>query len=402
MPRRLPYDLSSNCHTSWRSRLLVAVVALVFWAQAAHAEDYQNGFPVDSSFFPIGVWLQSPALASAYKAIGVNTYVGLWKGPTEQQLAALSRAGMFVIAAQNRVALQSPYARIVKGWLHEDEPDNAQPIGMGLYGTCIPATEIVRRTEEMKARDPTRPVMINFGQGIANPYWRGRGPCTGDAGYYSKASQDVDILSFDIYPVGSDSPQVKGKLEYVAHGVSRLLGLADKNQTVWAVLGTTALDPDDPVTPADIRAELWMAIIHGARGIVYFVHEFAPVFRADAIFRHPTVVREVTKEDRLIQSLAPVLNSPSLTGLVSLESASPIAIMVKRSNNTLYIFSVAMSDVPSRASVALEGISAADATVVDEDREIAISDGRFTDYFEGYGVHIYRIPLNPAGAGRAE
>ena len=261
--------------------------ALLFSITATYACDCPNGFPNDASFFPIGVWMQSPTRAPAYKAIGINTFVALWSGPTEEQLAILKNNDMFVVASQNDVGLHSINRGIIKAWMHGDEPDNAQPIGMGLYGSCIPANEVVRRTREMKARDDTRPVMINFGQGLANEYWRGRGPCSGDENYYSVAARDVDILSFDIYPVGSSSPQVKGKLEYVARGITRLMKLADNGQKVWAVIETTALDPGHAVSPAQVRAEVWMAIIHGARGIVYFVHEFSPTFREDAIFRRP-------------------------------------------------------------------------------------------------------------------
>ena len=35
--------------------------------------------------------------------------------------------------------------------------------------------------------------------------------------------QGADIVSFDIYPVGSKTPQVKGKSEYVARGVAGLV-----------------------------------------------------------------------------------------------------------------------------------------------------------------------------------
>ena len=270
---------------------LAALFALVFSAAATSArEDYPNGFPSDTSFFPIGVWLQSPERAPAYKAIGINTFVGLWKGPTENQLATLAKYDMFVVASQNDVGLHSTNRGIIKGWLHDDEPDNAQPIGLGLYGSCIPATEVVRRTQEMKARDDTRPVMINFGQGVANKYWRGRGlvPVTriiipsqlATRTYcHSTFIRSVPIL-----------PQVKGKLEYVARGVTRLMKLAAPGQRVWTMIETTALDPRHAVTPAQVRAEVWMAIIHGARGIVYFVHEFSPIVREDAIFRHPDVV----------------------------------------------------------------------------------------------------------------
>ena len=131
----------------------------------------------------------------------------------------------------------------------------------------------------------------------------------------------MDILSFDIYPVASDTREVKGKLEYVARGVTRLKNLAVDGQSVWAAIETTALDPGHAVTPAQVRSEIWMAIIHGAQGIIYFVHEFVPTFREDAIFRHPDVVDEVATENRLIHSLASVLNSPNLDGAVTIEVA---------------------------------------------------------------------------------
>ena len=376
-------------------RYVFSIWLLLFSAAAASAgEDYPNGFPNDASFFPIGVWLQSPARAPAYKAIGINTFVGLWKGPTEDQLATLTKYDMFVVASQNNVALHSINRGVIKGWLHGDEPDNAQPIGLGLYGNCVPATEVVRKTQEMKAHDSTRPVMINFGQGIANEFWRGRGPCTGDENYYSIAARDADILSFDIYPVGSDTPQVKGKLEYVARGVSRLAKLAVNGQRAWAVIETTALDPAVAVTPAQLRSEVWMAIIHGAQGIVYFVHEFSPTTREDAIFSHPNVVNQVAQENELIWSLASILNSSALSGIISVQSSVPIATMAKRYKNTLYIFAVAMTNSASQPRFTLGELNGTEARVVGEKRNVAITRGAFEDAFGGYGVHIYEIPLN--------
>src|SRR5260370_37424349 len=111
-------------------------------------------------------------------------------------------------------ALKLVSRHVIKAWMQGDEPDNAEPLPSGGYGTCIPAIEVARRTREIKTRDPTRPVMLNFGQGVANEFWRGRGTCNGDQGYYDTAIQGADILSYDIYPVGSATPQVKGRLEY--------------------------------------------------------------------------------------------------------------------------------------------------------------------------------------------
>src|SRR5215212_6954240 len=97
-------------------RVLVKLVALVGLAGAVAAADEParpvapapraKGFLADPNVFPIAVWLQSPARAPDYKAIGINLYVGLWKGPTEAQLTDLKRHGMRVICSQNGVGLK--------------------------------------------------------------------------------------------------------------------------------------------------------------------------------------------------------------------------------------------------------------------------------------------------------
>ena len=99
----------------------MAALALLFSIVVTNARgNYPNGFPTDPDFFPIGVWLQAPSRAPAYKTIGINTFAGLWKGPTEQQLATLSKYDMFVITSQNDIGLHSINNGIIRGWLHDD------------------------------------------------------------------------------------------------------------------------------------------------------------------------------------------------------------------------------------------------------------------------------------------
>src|SRR5579859_92783 len=89
---------------------------------------WTNGPSPDPSFFPIAVWLQNPANAARYRAAGFNTYVALWNGPNESQLAELRKAGMRLICEQNEVALKHLNDPTIVGWMHGDEPDNAQPL----------------------------------------------------------------------------------------------------------------------------------------------------------------------------------------------------------------------------------------------------------------------------------
>ena len=94
---------------------------------AADRSAIETGNPlVDPALFPIAVWLQDPNQAGKYKEAGFNLYVALWKGPTEGQLKELTAAGMPVICEQNRVALAHKNDPIIIGWMHGDEPDNAQ------------------------------------------------------------------------------------------------------------------------------------------------------------------------------------------------------------------------------------------------------------------------------------
>src|ERR1700676_811756 len=63
------------------SRAAVLLTALVFGCSAALPDDiFHNGFPNETSFFPLGVRLQSPARAPRYKEMGINVFVGLWGG----------------------------------------------------------------------------------------------------------------------------------------------------------------------------------------------------------------------------------------------------------------------------------------------------------------------------------
>jgi hypothetical protein len=361
---------------------------------------YVNGLPAGPDFFPIGVWLQSPLNAPAYKAMGVNTFVGLYRGPTEAQLAELAKNGMYAIAAQNDIALNSHDSSVVKAWLQQDEPDNAQPGPWWKRRSCIPAAEVVAETRRLESRDPTRPVMINFGEGVADAGWRGRGTCTGDMQYYDIAARGAGILSFDIYPVADVRSAIRGKLDYIAHGVCNLRARLAPGQALWAGIETTAIGSHQRVTPAQLRSEVWLALIHGATGIYYFVHEWTSGFREDGIFRYPEIVAEVTAVDRGIARLAPVLNAPDAATAIDVSAPIAVDTRVKRLPEALYVFAVAMQNQAAKVRFFVPGIGNASAAVIDEDRAVAVAGGVFEDAFTGYGVHIYRIPV-ARGTARA-
>jgi hypothetical protein len=369
------------------------------WAGgASYYGGFANGPPSDASFFPIAVWLQDPSMVQQYAAIGINLYVGLWEGPTEDQLAALKAASMPVGCDQNDVGIAHASDRTIIMWTQQDEPDNAQDDGAGGYGPCIPATQVQSIYQGLRAKDPTRPVYLNLGQGVANiPYigWGSECSKTHPADYaeYIKGS---DIISFDIYPANSTYAEIKGNLYYVAKGVDNLVAWSGGSKPVWNWIECTGIDDvNAKPTPAQVKAEVWMSIVHGSMGIGYFVHQFNP-FAEHALLDDATMKAAVAAINQQIRDLAPVLNTPPIINagaVASADASVPVDMLIKRQGAATYVFAVAMRGSATRATFSgLTNIGAgAVVEVLGEGRTIALSGNSFQDDFAAWGVRLYKI-----------
>ena len=355
---------------------------------------WANGPSPSPDYFPLGVWLQDPHNARAYQDIGINVYVGLWQGPTQDQLTALSRVGMRVICAQNAVGLAHRDDPIIMAWMHGDEPDNAQATAGGGWGPAVAPERIGEDYRRWRANDPTRPIWLNLGQGVANDGWVGR---AAPYQYYPQYIEGTDIVSFDVYPVvGIRRDDGERFLWYVARGVDRLRGWAHEAKPVWNVIETTRINhPTKKATPRQVKAEVWMSLIHGSRGIVYFAHEWQPRFVEAGLLADAEMSRAVGAINRQILELAPVLNSPALPQGAIVESTAPdipVDVLVKRWGGDTYVFAVPMRQGPTRARFEVAGLAGEGLVqVLGEERSIPVVDGRFEDDFDPYEVHLYRL-----------
>ncbi len=378
------------------------LLALTLTPAQVPAATWSRGLSTDPAYFPIAVWLQDPRNAGKYKAAGINLYVGLWRGPTDAQLDALRKAGMPVICAQTANGLKHIDDPTIVAWMHGDEPDNAQEVrdpktGQRGYGPPIKPSKIVEDYERLRKADPSRPILLNLGQGVANDDWKGRGPGASLDDYpgYVKGS---DIVSFDVYPVAGLGPKVDGreKLWYVAKGVDRLRKWTDGKKRIWNCIECTRIsDPNAKATPSQVKAEVWMSLIHGSTGLIYFVHQFAPKFNEHALLDDPEMLAGVTAINARIQALAPALNSPTIEGelkAVSSEKDAPIAAMLKRVGTSRYVFTVGMRNAKAEGTFTLKGLKPGTTIkVLDENRTIRAEGETFADPFEPYGVHLYEI-----------
>ena len=377
-------------------------------AKASVYAKWHNGPGQDAARFPIAVWLQEPRNAPKYQTLGINLYVALWEGPTAAQIAELKRHGMPVICEQNDYAMKHLDERTIVGWMHGDEPDNAQslPGGKG-YGPPIPPEKIVAAFRKIREKDPTRPVMLNLGQGVAWDGWYGRGVRTNHPEDYADYVRGGDIISFDIYPAVHDNHAVAGKLWYVARGVERLRGWAGSDRIVWNCIECTRIsNAKVKPTPQQVKAEVWMSIIHGSRGLIYFCHQFQPRFVEAALLVDEEMAHAVGAINREVQGLAAVINSPSLAKAVTVTVSPPavspemaqllgsqgIAVAARKHQGATYLFAVRMENSDAKGRFQMKGISGeATVRVIGEGRTIPMYDGRFDDDFTPHAVHLYQV-----------
>ena len=354
----------------------------------------------DPAFFPIGVWYQEPSLAEAYKSLGVNLFVALPRGSAAGPLAAAG-LGVFYLGVHKRIAvpeernaLLAKWGHVTKAWGQIDEPDNAQELpGRKGYGPCVPPAEVIAVYHKYRKNDPTRPVYLGVGKSVDDNVTHMRGVCTGHYEDYPAYIQGSDIVSYDSYPVNVHKP-----LWYVAKGMDELRAWAHYRKPVYEAVETTAIQATaGKPSPDQVKSEVWMMIIHGGMGVIYFCHIFTPRLDPAGMLHNPVMSRAVAALDRQILSLAPVLNTPSMANGVRVSSSNamtPVDTMLKRWHGSTYLFSVAarpgglatatftLRDCPPHAT----------AIVLDEDRSIRITNGAFQDDFAApYQVHIYRI-----------
>lgn len=392
--------------------------------------DGRNGFsrwsvyPQDKGFFPIGVWLQKPALAGKYKALGVNFYYGLWQGPTADQVAELRRHGMGVICSFTDYAkshlLEEP---VIWGWMHGDEPDLAHHYprsllkgpggkeiikkhwpeiyaeldldhneyngwGMGLH----PLIDVQADYQEIKQHDRNRPVLLQLSKAVAlKGQSRGRGDRNGKTWEYPLYIEGSDAVSYDIYPVAYGDAD---KLWQVPDGLDQLEEWGSGERPRMAIIECGF--GESWATKPQQRAQVWMAVNHGAEGIAWFVHRWVEkngkktMYSDQMPIRHPEVGQAMQEINAELRTLAPVINAEIPSDVVRAEGVA-LDLGARRKDGTLYIFAVERGGKKGPADFRLKGVEHAQVEVIGEARSLNCRDGRFQDTFVPWGVHLYKV-----------
>jgi hypothetical protein len=313
-------------------------------------------------FFPRMVFKQCPYAYSTSLAAGINLFMGTQCTNPSGQLSRLAGKALSVTAIEQR-GFSGPG---LVGWHHIDEADEKVD-----RPEALPAVPSSAQTGRV-----TFLTLTNHFYSLAAPLPQGRSMYPG---FIARA----EMVGFDLYPLQNWCR--KDALHAVYDAQLELAQLAKGKPTFqWIEAAPMnqcfGLDPSPPI----VRAETWMAVAGGARGIGYFPDQWRPDVRA-----------ELTRVNRDLASLAPALLAKALPATVAAPSGVRAGARVH--NGARYVIAVNVTFSRTSAKITVPGLGTTGLRRYADGTWVTSRDGVIRDWFRGLEVKIYVAP--PAGLG---
>ena len=349
-----------------------------------------NGKP----FFPLEVTGQAVLNLDFHKSLGINVVGDLYdnshRGDTKYCWDICASKGLLTEQTAGDIEMVKKFKDhpALFTWWQPDEPDNNND-----KGTKNKPEDIQEIYKKIKAADPNHPVGICFGSSFAigSPMSPNR--------YYPEYLKGADFAVTDVYPCNRVELGPK-RLNVYKKGMSQLTRVTKGNMPIGIAVEASFLgaeggrDPGTSRAPKadELRAEVWMAIVHGAKYICYFTHSWSPG-GYDGARVPPDLQEEMKKLNKNITDLAPVILSENSKMNVKVEPSKDsnvdVSIMLRESADKLYIFTSNTKYEKGPAEFTVEGLKTGEVEVYDEGRKITLSNGKFQDNFKTYEPHIY-------------
>jgi hypothetical protein len=336
--------------------------------------------------FIIGVFQQPTSSFDVWRSRGVNTLVGYEAESGSRRIsnhdwteAAAAKGFYYIRQPSNDLEADARDPNLL-AWMQDDEPDVKKP--------PTDPSVLKEKYAAWKKAGPNVPVLVNFSGGnvLGGKI---------DRATYVEYMKAADWVGNDFYAVtGYNRPDwlwkvgaAVDRLREWSGGKPQLAFIETSAQRLsWTPRTTRG------VAPAEFRAEVWDAVIHGAHGVVYFPQQIGEGFKYDTT---PTrVAVEMALQNRRLAELSEVLvgeHNPAMDG-VKPQADAPIEIAWRVREGRLYVIALNFSDNATSGSVIRLGNSAA-ATVQSlwDQRTIPLKGGAITDDFEPYEAKVFRL-----------
>lgn len=370
----------------------------------------RNGWTAPG-FFPVGTWfssLQGKDDVAADRALGLNTYFHL---TDNSDLSLLPGSGFTAI-------LGSPFQRRsgqLVGNLLGDEVDmrggpGTAAVSAGGADAPQPCAQSDQKcgysalaaAKRQAARSSGVLDWANFGKGVA--FWET------DQEAAAFVNRYTDIVSTDVYwytdpnvcdeaaaaamAVPKDKCRRAGNYGRLIDRERRLDQADGRSQPIMAFVETgTPGDGWATITPDQMAGAVMSSVIHGARGVVYFDHNFGGACRSEHGLRDcdPAMRDAVRRVDQQLKDLAPALNAPAR----AVNLGPGLDSTIRAADGAVYVIAMIdpSTDPGTRTFTLPASLRGWTISAPYEDRAIArTATDTFTDRFDDEAAyHVYRI-----------
>jgi hypothetical protein len=359
---------------------------------------FSNPLPTSRWYFPIGAWLR-PAHDREhfrdYHNFGMNVFVGVESPETANEAIVRANRMKAIVQTDERTRFNGIGGETA-GWLLFDEVDMVHGPGRG-YSTLESILAALPQDRRLRYN--------NYGKGVLE--WESNAQASRFINGPHGSNGYQQVVSTDYYwftdPNARDNPRYGFGSSYGDDvlKIRRLDALDGVRQPVWhfVELGwpwtESAAQGGRRILPAEIRSAVWHSLIAGARGIIYFDHNFGPGAPGSTILEEGYEDNRVaaSRVNAQVSNLAPVLNAPFVLSRHSARDtmAGKVRYMVKWAKGRFYVFTGADRSGGS-ATFSIRCVGNATAVVLGESRSVPVRHGSFTDQFaDKNAIHIYRI-----------
>jgi hypothetical protein len=306
-------------------------------------------------YFPLIVLALCPVSYPNALAFGITLYAENGCGGIAEQSAALAGKA-FSLTEAEEAGTGGPG---VIGWYYPDEADLK-----GITAETLPSFPPLETTHRLRVLT------------VTNHFYSRTATLAGGRGIYPGLIAKSDVVGFDLYPLqefGSNA-----WLPAVADAQRELVRLANGRPTFQWIEAQSwkHQQPALRITPAVVRAESWLSVAGGARGIGFFPGEW-----------DPSVVPAVEQISKEVAAIGGGLLAPD-----SPASATGAVVVGARSfGGALYIIAVNPTRTATRSTITAVGLSGRPVGVLEEGRSVPSSGDSFRDSFAPLGVHLYVV-----------
>jgi hypothetical protein len=193
----------------------------------------------------------------------------------------------------------------------------------------------------------------------------------------------ADVAGFDLYPLAHCSLDL-GAVYDAQVAFNRLAGNMPTFQWIETGPSRSTYCGGYQMTAAELRAEVWLAIAGGARGVGYFTHTWSPDHNEFDV--SPALQQEMTRTDSQLAALQPALEGRTIP---STSDSASIKVVARSVGRTTFVIAVNASRFQLDSQFHVPALQAGNVLVVGEHRSLSSSSGYASDTFLPLAVHVY-------------